>query len=602
MSRANAREADRIGAAMAHSHLVALLGAAALLLCLVGRASGQVPVNVTAFRVTPQVTVYGTPLTYGISLFTPASQPSPSAGTILFGNASAVLVTFPITSATSVPSCTTSGCTLNVSLIDTGTATGETGGGTLSAGLYNAVSASYSGGTANSVTWAPATSIAAGLPLGAFQVLPASVEFTTRFTPFTLSNFTAAISVNLTNLNLTNVPPAGTAYGAFYQDPMGANTLIGNYSLILTPKDANTVKLDFPSNFNPQTLFTTTGSYRLIETYFPTSNFTQPQPLVIGFTVTTTAPSPPPPPGPPASPPPPLVPPPPPPPGTPGTGQKTTISLAVHISSPFAILLHPSDPFRVIPLAVSATGAGSATATGNPRHRPENHQLPGCAHFISLAIPSHPSDPLESFLLPPPPLLPSPARRPPSPWRSTSTTPFCEFHSVLFCGAAQIYFNYAKKRRSLLADVASAQALGYAYTGCSRSGTLTFVSAVKGTTGVPADGTVTITLQPYNKTIGTATVVPNTAIGASTATITRPFIDGATYGYGTQSATATYSGSTDGIYLPASVTVPFTIPPCQSVDIHQDIVNKVVDTVHAITGPILISGDGYGSTYGYGSG
>ncbi len=79
---------------------------------------------------------------------------------------------------------------------------------------------------------------------------------------------------------------AGTAFGAFYKDPSGANTLIGNYSLIFTPQDANTVKLDFPSNFNAATLFTTTGSYRLIETYFPTFNFTQPQPLVVGFTVT----------------------------------------------------------------------------------------------------------------------------------------------------------------------------------------------------------------------------------------------------------------------------------------------------------------------------
>lgn len=39
--------------------------------------------------------------------------------------------------------------------------------------------------------------------------MQASVQFTTRFTPFTLSNFSAAISVNLTNLNLTGVPPAG---------------------------------------------------------------------------------------------------------------------------------------------------------------------------------------------------------------------------------------------------------------------------------------------------------------------------------------------------------------------------------------------------------
>lgn len=54
----------------------------------------------------------------------------------------------------------------------------------------------------------------------------------------------------------------------------------------------------------------------------------------------------------------------------------------------------------------------------------------------------------------------------------------------MFRDAAQIYFNYANKRRSLLNDVAAAEALGFAYTGCTRSGTLTFVSAVKGTSGV----------------------------------------------------------------------------------------------------------------------
>ncbi len=82
---------------------------------------------------------------------------------------------------------------------------------------------------------------------------------------------------------------AGSAFAAFYKDPAGANTLIGNYSLVFTPVDANTVKLTFPSNFDAATLFTTTGPYRLIETYFPTPNFTQPQPLVIGFTVTVRA-------------------------------------------------------------------------------------------------------------------------------------------------------------------------------------------------------------------------------------------------------------------------------------------------------------------------
>lgn len=77
----------------------------------------------------------------------------------------------------------------------------------------------------------------------------------------------------------------GAAYAAFYKDPAGANTLIGNYSLVFTPVDANTVKLTFPASFNAATLFTTPGPYRLIETYFPTPNFTQPTPLVIGFTV-----------------------------------------------------------------------------------------------------------------------------------------------------------------------------------------------------------------------------------------------------------------------------------------------------------------------------
>lgn len=57
--------------------------------------------------------------------------------------------------------------------------------------------------------------------------------------------------------------------------------------------------------------------------------------------------------------------------------------------------------------------------------------------------------------------------------------------SAFLWSGAQIYFKYAKKRRSLLSDVAAAEAFGgYAYTGCTRSGTLTFVSAVKGTSGV----------------------------------------------------------------------------------------------------------------------
>ena len=79
------------------------------------------------------------------------------------------------------------------------------------------------------------------------------------------------------------------AYAAFYKDPTGANTLIGNFSLTLVKVSANSVKLTLPSNFDATALFTTTGAYRLIETYYPTPDFTQPQPLVIGFTITVRA-------------------------------------------------------------------------------------------------------------------------------------------------------------------------------------------------------------------------------------------------------------------------------------------------------------------------
>lgn len=54
---------------------------------------------------------------------------------------------------------------------------------------------------------------------------------------------------------------------------------------------------------------------------------------------------------------------------------------------------------------------------------------------------------------------------------------------------------------------------------------------------LPPDGTVTISLQPGNVAIGSAPVVPNAATGAATATIVRPFIDGATYGYGSHTGT-----------------------------------------------------------------
>ncbi len=53
----------------------------------VGQASAQVPINITAFSVTP-VTAYGSPLTYSVNLAVPAGQPLPTSGSISFLNSS----------------------------------------------------------------------------------------------------------------------------------------------------------------------------------------------------------------------------------------------------------------------------------------------------------------------------------------------------------------------------------------------------------------------------------------------------------------------------------------------------------------------------------
>ncbi|BDA48297.1 hypothetical protein COCOBI_11-5570 [Coccomyxa sp. Obi] len=462
--------------------------AAALVLCLViGRAAGQTTVQTTIgfFDVTP-VTVYGQAPTYRISFPLPTSSPAPTQGNVSYRNDTTQIDLFTLAGAQFNPECTGTSCA-NVYTF-TGTP--------LAAGQYKEVNVVYSGATTNGVTFNPTSSGGQGLADVTAQVLPASVQFFSSFTPFTLANFTAAINVNLTNLNATNKEPAGSAYAAFYKDPAGANTLIGNYSLTLLKVSANSVKLVLPSSFDAASLFTTTGAYRLIETYFPTPNFTQPQPLAISFTVTRSTPAPPPPP--PVTPG--TPPPPPPPPGTPSTGQKTTIALS-------------------------------------------------------------------------------------------------------------IFFNYAKRRALLSEEVAAGPAAalssygnvegygggysGSGYGGCSRSGSLTFVAAVSGTAGVPADGTVTFTLAPSATPLGTVPVVPTA--GSAVAKLTVPFIDGATYGYGTHSATAVYSGSTNGAFLPAQVTVNFVIPDCQKINAKEDIVNHVVDTVHEI----LISDDTYSGNHGY---
>ena len=62
------------------------------------------------------------------------------------------------------------------------------------------------------------------------------------------------------------------------------NVLVGNYSCVLTPLDANTVQATLPSSFNANQLLTT-GTYTAIYTYYPTSNFTQPDPLTLQFQI-----------------------------------------------------------------------------------------------------------------------------------------------------------------------------------------------------------------------------------------------------------------------------------------------------------------------------
>ena len=78
---------------------------------------------------------------------------------------------------------------------------------------------------------------------------------------------------------------AGNSY-AVIVDSSG-NT-IGNFTLVATGINPNTVALSLPSTFNATALLQT-GSYTETITYYPTSNFTQPSPLVIQFQITVSS-------------------------------------------------------------------------------------------------------------------------------------------------------------------------------------------------------------------------------------------------------------------------------------------------------------------------
>ena len=62
-------------------------------------------------------------------------------------------------------------------------------------------------------------------------------------------------------------------------------SVVGNYSLQLTVLNSNTVQGQLPSSFNAEQLLSD-GSYTAVYTYYPTSNFTQPSPLTITFSIT----------------------------------------------------------------------------------------------------------------------------------------------------------------------------------------------------------------------------------------------------------------------------------------------------------------------------
>ena len=65
--------------------------------------------------------------------------------------------------------------------------------------------------------------------------------------------------------------------------------MVGNYSLVLTALDANTVQGKLPSSFDAENLLTD-GSYTAVYTYYPTPNFTQPAPLTITFDISVRPP------------------------------------------------------------------------------------------------------------------------------------------------------------------------------------------------------------------------------------------------------------------------------------------------------------------------
>ncbi len=60
---------------------------------------------------------------------------------------------------------------------------------------------------------------------------------------------------------------------------------VGNYSLVYTQLNANTVSASLPSTFNASASLAV-GNYSAVITYYPTANFAQPTPLTVQFSIT----------------------------------------------------------------------------------------------------------------------------------------------------------------------------------------------------------------------------------------------------------------------------------------------------------------------------
>ncbi|CAL5223963.1 g6569 [Coccomyxa viridis] len=285
---------------------------------VVGSSAQTVPVNITQFSVTSPTITYGQNQSYGAVVTSNPLFPGP----FLWQNGSQTIATL-----SSLSNATSQGVFLG------GAGFTYLAKNVIGVGTYSKVHAVFPGATQGTTTWTAADSVTTPLPYASFVVTPAGTGLTLSYTPFTLSNFTDSILLNVTNTAATGVAPQGPVY-EYITNKDG--TVVGNYSLDLTVLDANTVQGKLPSSFDAESLLTD-GSYTAVYTYYPTPNFTQPAPLTITFDITggTPSPSPGPPsptpsPAPVPSPPPRPAPPPPSPPAPLAGNGSTTLVLEIY--------------------------------------------------------------------------------------------------------------------------------------------------------------------------------------------------------------------------------------------------------------------------------